>query len=307
MRNFRKVRDDRFALTTLQNPLCEVRTYAELVQAAQRERENQPGAAQIAATPAPAAPDAPDPVPAPQIAATEESTPADSLPADLAPLDSAGPEPASPGSLNEDAQQPDASLAAPVATSAASLDNDTTEQSTPQPARKAKAKPRPRSKPRRSTSPSGENQELGQHEPHEPTPLERHARKCSICSHPQREYIEEAFLQWRSPDTIMHSWGVQSRTTIYHHAHACNLFAQRNRNLQFASGGIIEYADTRHFTAREILDAVRTLAHLNEEGRWVHPSSKSEVMFSTRHLPAYPNAAPILIATAPELKNDVNH
>jgi hypothetical protein len=36
MRRFRKVRDDRFALTTQQNPLCEVRTYAELVQSAPR-------------------------------------------------------------------------------------------------------------------------------------------------------------------------------------------------------------------------------------------------------------------------------
>jgi hypothetical protein len=52
MRRFRKCRDDRFALATLQNPLCDVRTYAELVQAAQRERENQLGAAQIPATPA---------------------------------------------------------------------------------------------------------------------------------------------------------------------------------------------------------------------------------------------------------------
>ena len=31
MTSFRKVRDDRFALTTLQNPLCELRAYAELV------------------------------------------------------------------------------------------------------------------------------------------------------------------------------------------------------------------------------------------------------------------------------------
>ena len=35
MRRFPNFRDDRFALTALQNPLCEVRTYAELVQAAQ--------------------------------------------------------------------------------------------------------------------------------------------------------------------------------------------------------------------------------------------------------------------------------
>src|SRR5271156_2436503 len=41
MRRFRKFRDDRFALTTLQNPNIEVRTHAELVAAAQRDREIQ--------------------------------------------------------------------------------------------------------------------------------------------------------------------------------------------------------------------------------------------------------------------------
>jgi hypothetical protein len=36
----RKFRDEPFALTTLQNPTTEVRTYAELVQAAQRAYPN---------------------------------------------------------------------------------------------------------------------------------------------------------------------------------------------------------------------------------------------------------------------------
>ena len=48
-RYFQRYRDDRFALTTLRNPDREVRTYAELVQAAQQEREWQP-AARIPAT-----------------------------------------------------------------------------------------------------------------------------------------------------------------------------------------------------------------------------------------------------------------
>jgi hypothetical protein len=55
---FRNFRDDRFALTTLQNPNLEVRTYAELVQAAQREREIQQAAAPSPATQAPATPSA---------------------------------------------------------------------------------------------------------------------------------------------------------------------------------------------------------------------------------------------------------
>jgi|HubBroStandDraft_1064217.scaffolds.fasta_scaffold1290866_1 hypothetical protein len=42
MKLFRRFRDDRFALTTLQNPTIEVRTYADLVQTAQQGRQNHP-------------------------------------------------------------------------------------------------------------------------------------------------------------------------------------------------------------------------------------------------------------------------
>jgi hypothetical protein len=29
--------------------------------------------------------------------------------------------------------------------------------------------------------------------------LERHSRRCIICHHPEREAIEEEFVQWRAP------------------------------------------------------------------------------------------------------------
>src|SRR5580704_3777745 len=77
-RRFRGFRGDRFALTTLQNPTWEVRTRAELIQAAQNERPIQQQAAQPPQTmpPPPAVPEvepevnsapplAPNPVPSP--------------------------------------------------------------------------------------------------------------------------------------------------------------------------------------------------------------------------------------------------
>jgi hypothetical protein len=67
---FRNLHDDRFALTTLQNPNLEVRAYAERVQAAQREHEIQQAAAPIPATQSRPTPNAPEPP----------------LPATLAPL-----------------------------------------------------------------------------------------------------------------------------------------------------------------------------------------------------------------------------
>jgi hypothetical protein len=63
MRRFPKFRDPRFALTTLQNPNIEVRTYAQLVQAAQQAREWQARAAQYAALQPLATPAVPDSIP----------------------------------------------------------------------------------------------------------------------------------------------------------------------------------------------------------------------------------------------------
>ncbi len=318
-RFFRRFIDDRFALTTLQNPLCEVRTYAELVQAAQQERENHPQAAPIPTMPPPAAP---DPLPAESLT-VQAAAPVAALP--LVPV----------------------VPTVPVVEVLPEVEVELTQPATPKPRRKSKSrpksKPRPQPNPRPSPSsasldalkpaltgtspfpepdqPLVEVQELEHDDSPALTSLERHARKCSVCRHPKREYIDEAFLQWRSPQTIMHCFDIKSQTTLYHHAHVHKLFAQRNRNLQFALANIIEGADTRHFTTGEILDAVRALAHINEDGRWIHPTAKSEVVVSTQRLPTgqavvptsqaalppYTQPEPILIASPPGLETDANH
>ena len=332
---FRNFRDDRFALTTLQNPNLEVRTYSELVQAAERERKIQQAAAPIPVAQAPAIPSAPDP---------------DPLPAAPAPIDSASPDSAIPDSpseeTNNEAQQLLDSVVASVITAgsslptlpslstSSSLTDESTTHSTPKPRRKS----RPRQSPAlaraqawlaatnnngATTAQDGQPDENQEPEPDEstgPDPLERHARKCSICRHPERQQIDESFLHWRSPQTIMHCFGIKTETTIYHHAHAFNLFALRNCNLQSALCNIIEDIDTRDFTGREILDAVRALAHLTADGRWIHHTSKSEVMYSMQRLPAAQAALPtahaalpahsngdeILIASPPNIKKRCN-
>jgi hypothetical protein len=84
----------------------------------------------------------------------------------------------------------------------------------------------------------------------------------------------------------MHRFGIENETTIYHHAHALNFFALRNRNFQSALSNVIEDIDRHSFTGAEMLDAVRALAHLTADGRWIHHTSKSEVMCSMQRLPA---------------------
>jgi hypothetical protein len=315
---FRNFRDDRFALTTLQNPNLEVRTYSELVQAAERERKIQQAAAPIPTTQAPAIPSAPDPDPLPASPAPIESAPPDS-----ANLDSASEE------TNDEAQQLLDSVVASVITagdslptlpslsSPSSLTDESTTHPTPKPRRKSKPKTKSRRKSKSRQSPALARE---QDDADGPTPLERHARKCSICRHPERQQIDESFLHWRSPHTIMQCFGIKTETTIYHHAHAFNLFALRNCNLQSALCNIIEDIDTRDFTGREILDAVRALAHLTADGRWIHHTSKSEVMYSMQRLPAAQAALPtaqaalpahsngdeILIASPPNIKKRCN-
>jgi hypothetical protein len=340
-RYFQRHRDDRFALTTLQNPNLEVRTYAELVQAAQQEREWQPTALRIPATQPLATPAAPDSIPTSGIPVSDESTALDPVPTIPAPLDSANsdagnPDFASPNSTNDDAQQILESLVADVVTtgtalpsfpSLASSDDELAPHSAPKPRRKPKSKPRRKSN--RGTglpavagnlacapsAPSTETQDPNRDQSAALTFIKHHSRKCSICRHPERQQIDESFLHWRSPQTIMHCFGIKTETTIYRHAHAFNFFALRNRNLQSALCNIIENIDTRDFSGREMLDAVRALAHLTADGRWIHPTSKSEVMYSMQRLPAaaglpahtnaHPAVAdePILIASRPNIKN----
>jgi hypothetical protein len=168
-----------------------------------------------------------------------------------------------------------------------SLDDDElTAPPTPKPRRKAKSKSRRKSNLRPSSAAPAQDPAFDEDDSPELSFIERHARKCSVCHHPYRQEIDESFLHWRSPQTIMNCFGIKTETTIYHHAHAFNFFAIRNRNLQSAFANIIEDVDTCHFTGSEMLDAVRALAHFTEDGRWIHPASKSEFMYSMQRLPA---------------------
>jgi hypothetical protein len=266
----------------------------------------------------------------------DAAAPPEPEPAALAPLDSASPDAgdpdfANPNPTNSDAADPDStnpfstnndaqqildSLVTDVVAAGTSLPSSSPDDDE----LTAPPTPKPRPKTRKSPKSKAKSRVRGPKRP-QPTPLERHARKCSICRHPLRQMIEEAFLHWRSPQTIMHCFDIQTETTIYHHAHAFNFFALRNRNLQSALANIVETIDTCDFTGAEMLDAVRALAHLSEDGRWIHSTSKSEFMNSMQRLPAvaglpaaqpalpaHTNALPtgagdeILIASGPNIK-----
>jgi hypothetical protein len=112
--------------------------------------------------------------------------------------------------------------------------------------------------------------------------LPYHSRECSICRHPERDFIDREFLQWTPADSIAVAYRIQRRA-IYRHAHATNLFERRNRDLRFALGRIIEQAGAVPVTADAIVRAIRLYASLNDEGDWIAPPTRSPVVRSRRH------------------------
>ncbi len=55
------------------------------------------------------------------------------------------------------------------------------------------------------------------------TSLERHARKCQICKHPDREEIDQEFLRWQHPIFIAEEFNLPETRIIYAHARATGL------------------------------------------------------------------------------------
>lgn len=104
--------------------------------------------------------------------------------------------------------------------------------------------------------------------------LERHRRKCTVCKHAERDAIEEAFLHWMSPDFITEEFELPDWSTLYRHAHATGLFAQRRRNVRFALENIIERSVEVEITAAGLVRAIRAHASLTDSGEWVEPASR---------------------------------
>ena len=97
----------------------------------------------------------------------------------------------------------------------------------------------------------------------------RHARKCEICHHSDRDAIEGEFIDWHPPDTIVDDYELNSRASIYRHAHAVGLFRRRRRNLRCALELVIQEAERTSPTADAIIRAVRAHSRVTSSGRWI--------------------------------------
>jgi hypothetical protein len=119
-----------------------------------------------------------------------------------------------------------------------------------------------------------------------PPDFERHSRKCLVCSHPDRDAIEGEFIRWRSPEKIVRDYNITDRNSIYRHAHATNLFAERRRHVARVLESYLETIDDNPPADFDpVTRAVRVYAHLNANGAWFEPLRKVHITHSQSPAP----------------------
>ncbi|MGH9689065.1 MAG: hypothetical protein ACRD5K_18485 [Candidatus Acidiferrales bacterium] len=116
-----------------------------------------------------------------------------------------------------------------------------------------------------------------------------HCRKCSICRHPQRSEIEQAFLDWECISSITTEFQLPGRTALYRHARAVGLLGNRNQGLRGALARIIEKACDAEPDAMAIVRAVELFARLNDDGELMTPAPRPA---QARPLPDEPPTSP---------------
>lgn len=105
--------------------------------------------------------------------------------------------------------------------------------------------------------------------PRRPLPgMVHHRRRCSVCCHPEREAIEEAFLDWGNVSRLTEEYQLPGRTAIYRHARALGLDARREGNLRRVLERIMEKSASALPSADAVIRAVELYARLNTTHGW---------------------------------------
>jgi hypothetical protein len=129
----------------------------------------------------------------------------------------------------------------------------------------------------------------------------RHSRKCSICRRADRKDIEDAYLRWRDPGSIVNEFRLAHHSTIYRHAHATGLSTLRKANLYTALEYIIEKAESITPTATEVINAIRICAQM--DGLWTEPPRTHIVIHKNENESAAAHPAPPVSGLPPSNSN----
>src|SRR5271156_816718 len=125
----------------------------------------------------------------------------------------------------------------------------------------------------------------------------RHARKCSVCNHPDLEFINDDYLRWRSPEKIARDYRIAHHSAVYRHAAATGLRRERRANLRATLENFIERADSVRVTADSVIRAAQIYAQINDDGQWA-PSPKRHIV-EYRHASAPADAASVASSATP--------
>src|ERR1700685_1894513 len=101
--------------------------------------------------------------------------------------------------------------------------------------------------------------------------IARHSRKCTVCHHKDREFIDQDYLRWLSPKKIAREYAISHHSVVYRHADATGLRAQRRASLRATLENFIEQAESVRATAGSVVAAVRLYPQINDQGQWVPP------------------------------------
>ena len=116
-----------------------------------------------------------------------------------------------------------------------------------------------------------------------PVSLSHHARKCAICKHPDRQAIDDDFINWRSHHAMAVEYQLPVRSSLYRHAEATGLLARRRRNLRGVAERILEQVADAPPSAASVLRALRIFTQITEDGQWVDPPKRSFVTHIHTH------------------------
>ncbi len=150
----------------------------------------------------------------------------------------------------------------------------------------------------RSQAPLNQRPAENKEDPAKLSAVERHSRKCQVCSHPDREAIEKAFIHWRKPKLISRFHRL-SGGSLYRHARALNLFARRKANVRSLLENIMERGVETEITGDTMLRTIRAYVCLSDDNQWIEPTSN--VVFSTR--PSTDTRPPLINVTATALSD----
>jgi hypothetical protein len=91
--------------------------------------------------------------------------------------------------------------------------------------------------------------------------LRRHESQCTICSHPLRLDIEDAWVNWGNTTLLAKDYGV-SRDALYRHMHAVGLYQERQKKRKRLYENILERADITQFTGGNLVAVLKGYAAL---------------------------------------------